>query len=196
MHERSSFIERVQLFPHPDGAMIALAFGSTFAHTSCDRLNEKRTEMAKPVGSASNPLPERKSGCNIQRAARGEQRVRFARELQSVFAGKPQRQPKRAFRQIGKLHTIGICGIGQQAAERIAYNRSVQWLQVETLRARANGGKQTARRMADEQKKSARGRLFEDFQKSVRSVVIHLIGGIDDGDTPAARARGHAEEAA
>ena len=50
--------------------------------------------------------------------------------------------------------------------------------------------------MTDKQKKPARRRFFQDFQQRIGGVVVHVVGGIDNGDTPAARARGHAEEAA
>ncbi|MEI9886930.1 MAG: hypothetical protein WDN08_10625 [Rhizomicrobium sp.] len=38
------------------------------------------------------------------------------------------------------------------------------------------------------------GRLFEHLEQRVGGGVVHVVGGVDDGDAPAAGARGHAEE--
>ena len=50
------------------------------------------------------------------------------------------------------------------------------------------------RRMRKQHQHRARRRLFQHLEKRVGGVVVHVVGGIDDRDAPAARAGGQAEE--
>ena len=60
--------------------------------------------------------------------------------------------------------------------------------------ARADGRQHAARRMADQQKQRARRRLLQHLEQRIGAGAVELVDRIDDGDAPAALARGRAEE--
>ena len=91
------------------------------------------------------------------------------------------------------VRSFGI-GVRQMYFQRVGHGAFVQRPQIQPLAARADGGQKPARRVGEQHQHGARRRLLQQSSAGVGGVVVHVVGGIDDGDAPAARARRHAEE--
>src|SRR5258706_12673062 len=157
-------------------------------------MGKKFAEMIEAVLGACDALGEGENLSYVRRPPDMEQASGITGELQSLPAAKPERQAERTFGQPRQGATLVGGGVGEKTRQRARDERLIERLQIEALTARTDCGKQPAGRMADQQKDAAWRRLFENLQKRVRGVVVHLIGRIDDRHAPAARPRGQPEE--
>src|SRR5436190_20196937 len=67
-------------------------------------------------------------------------------------------------------------------------------MEVQPAAARADGGEQPPRRVADEEEQRVGRRLLKHFQKRIRGLLVELIHAVDHGDAPRRQRRGHAHE--
>src|SRR5690349_10199923 len=106
--------------------------------------------MSEPVLRPRDAFSECQNLSRVRRAFAVEQALGVARELQSVLAGKAERETQRAFGQLRQGRALLLCSVGEKPRQRIRDKRFIQRLQVEPLATRADRGEQPAGCVADE----------------------------------------------
>ena len=90
---------------------------------------------------------------------------------------------------------VGIVGVAAgRRRDRARHVGGIKRAQQQAPAARADGGQFAPRCVADEQQQRARRRLLQNFQQRIGAFALQIVHRIDDGDAPAALARGRAEK--
>jgi len=103
--------------------------------------------------------------------------------------------PDASFGHVRGLPDFGFVRVAARRLSKRTHDViGFEWPQQETSAARANGWQLATGSMADEQEQRAFRRLFQHFQQCVGTFALEIVDSIDDGDSPAALARGGAEK--
>ena len=125
----------------------------------------------------------------------GDQPHRLAVHFQPAIVGELQRGAGRAVGQRRQQRAVLGAEVRPRGGEERLHPLRRERRQDEPAAAAAQGRRNAAGDVRHQQQQAARRRLLDDLQHRVGGVAVHLVGGVDDGDAPAAFGRGEREEA-
>ena len=120
-------------------------------------------------------------------ARRGrDQREGFAIDVETVLIGQGQRRPGRAVRQRREQGAVAFGQVGPRRGDDPRDIFGSKRRQGQFAAAAAQRRRNQTGDMRHQQQQRPRRGFFDDFQHRVRRIVVHLVGGVDHGDPPAA----------
>ena len=205
------------LFPYPD-PLIKAAKGDEPRHQGAFARHDLRRQDAQRPGAhqagepparqfgegvkavliapASEPVAETVQGLDVEFGQRRQQADQFTVKLDPPFLGESKRLAGTPLGDPRQRRRLAGVESGPQAVKEPGDVLLRQGLKRQMTAARADGGKQPARRVAHQQKHRAPGRFLQRLENGIGGVAVHVLGAVDDDHPPAALGRRQAQEGA